>query len=276
MNFLSSLIKRNPFASFVLLTYLFSWWPSLLYLWGMSPIGVAAFGPFIAALVVLAVTEGKPGLKTLLRRIVHWRVGWQWYLVALGLPILMAGLASYLTVLLGAPVPTAAQLAAWPGVGIVFLMRMLIPGLGGAWEEPGWRGYAVHQLEKERSRLTAMWPLWLIIVLWHIPLFLTGDAEWVDILNMVAGVIIYNWLYHRSGNSVLMVMIIHSMNNAVSGEFFSPMFSGVYAVQQAWMRTLVWSVVAVIVLVVNWRWWTEREESSTVRQHASLDAIAGN
>lgn len=276
MNFLSSLIKRNPFASFVLLTYLFSWWPSLLYLWGMSPIGVAAFGPFIAALVVLAVTEGKPGLKTLLRRIVHWRVGWQWYLVALGLPILMAGLASYLTVLLGAPVPTAAQLAAWPGVGIVFLMRMLIPGLGGAWEEPGWRGYAVHQLEKERSRLTAMWPLWLIIVLWHIPLFLTGDAEWVDILNMVAGVIIYNWLYHRSGNSVLMVMIIHSMNNAVSGEFFSPMFSGVYAVQQAWMRTLVWSVVAVIVLVVNWRWWTEREESSTVHQPAALEPITSN
>ena len=276
MHLLSSLIKRYPFASFVILTYLFSWWPSLLYVWGISPIGVAAFGPFIAALVVLAVTEGKPGLKTLLRRIVHWRVGWQWYLVALGLPIVMAGVASYLTVLLGAPVPTAAQLAAWPGVGVVFLMRMLIPGLGGTWEEPGWRGYAVHQLEKSRSRLAALWPLWLVIVIWHIPLFLTGDAEWVDILNMVAGVIIYNWLYHRSGNSVLLVMIIHSMNNAVSGEFFSPMFTGVYAVQQAWMRTLVWSVVAVIVLVVNWRWWTGREENSTVRPHTALESVASN
>ncbi|MCB0123531.1 MAG: CPBP family intramembrane metalloprotease [Caldilineaceae bacterium] len=276
MHLPSSLIKRYPFTSFVLLTYLFSWWPSLLYLWGMSPIGVAAFGPFLAALVVLAVTEGKPGLKTLLRRIVHWRVGWQWYLVALGLPIVMAGIASYLTVLLGAPVPTAAQLAAWPGVGVVFLMRMLIPGLGGTWEEPGWRGYAVHQLEKSRSRLAALWPLWLVIVLWHVPLFLTGDAEWVDILNMVAGVIIYNWLYHRSGNSVLLVMIIHSMNNAVSGEFFSPMFTGVYAVQQAWMRTLVWSVVAAIVLVVNWRWWTGREENSTVRPHTALESVASN
>jgi len=242
----------------------------------MSPIGVAAFGPFIAALVVLAVTEGKPGLKTLLRRIVHWRVGWQWYLVALGLPIVMAGVASYLTVLLGAPVPTAAQLAAWPGVGVVFLLRMLIPGLGGTWEEPGWRGYAVHQLEKGRSRLAALWPLWLVIVIWHIPLFLTGDAEWVDILNMVAGVIIYNWLYHRSGNSVLLVMIIHSMNNAVSGEFFSPMFTGVYAVQQGWMRTLVWSVVAVIVLVVEWRWWTTRDESDAARQRVSLKAVANS
>ncbi|MEZ4662690.1 MAG: type II CAAX endopeptidase family protein [Caldilineaceae bacterium] len=274
MNSLSALIKRNPFASFVILTYLFSWWPSLLYLWDISPVGVAAFGPFIAALVVLAVTEGKPGLKTLLRRIVHWRVGWQWYLVALGLPILMAGIASYLTVLLGAPVPSAEQLAAWPGVGIVFLMRMLIPGLGGTWEEPGWRGYAVHQLENGRSRLVALWPLWLVIVVWHIPLFATGDAEWVDILNMVAGVIIYNWLYHRSGHSVLMVMIIHSMNNAVSGEFFSPMFTGVYSVQQAWMRTLVWGVVAAIVLVVNWRWWTGRDQR-IAQPKAALDPVAG-
>ncbi|MCB0123528.1 MAG: hypothetical protein KDE58_14855, partial [Caldilineaceae bacterium] len=84
----------------------------------------------------------------------------------------------------------------------------------------------------------------------------------------------YNWLYHRSGNSVLLVMIIHSMNNAVSGEFFSPMFTGVYAVQQAWMRTLVWSVVAVIVLVVEWCWWTGRAER-TAQPKAALDPVAG-
>ena len=276
MNALVSLIKRHPFASFVILTYLFSWWPVLLYVWGMSPIGVAGYGPFLAALVVLAVTAGKPGLKRLLWRIVHWRVGWQWYLLAFGLPLLMAGLASYLTVLLGAPAPSAEQLAAWPAIGVVFLMRMLIPGLGGTWEEPGWRGYAVHQLEQKRTRLSALLPLWIIIVIWHIPLFLTGGAEWVDILNMVAGVIIYNWLYHRSGNSVLLVMIIHSMNNAVSGEFFSPMFTGVYAVQQAWMRTLVWSVVAVIVLVVEWRWWTQHEESHPVGQEAALEPVASH
>lgn len=276
MKSISSLIKRHPFTSFVILTYLFSWWPALFYWWGIDSPGVAGFGPFLAALVVLALTEGKRGLKTLFGRMVRWRVGWQWYGVAFGLPFLMAGLASYLTVLLGAPAPRAEQLAAWPAIGVVFLMRMLIPGLGGTWEEPGWRGYAVHQLEKGRSRLMALLPLWIIIVIWHIPLFLTGGAEWVDILNMVAGVIVYNWLYHRSGQSVLLVMIIHSMNNAASGEFFSPMFTGVYAVQQAWMRTLVWSVVAVIVLVANWRWWTARDENNAASQRVSLEPVTGN
>lgn len=272
MNGIVALVKRYPLAVFIGLTYLLSWWPSLLYMWGMSPIGVAAFGPFLAALIVLGMTEGRAGVKTLLRRMVHWRVGWQWWLVALVLPILMSGIASYLTVLLGAPAPNAAQLGAWPAIFATFVLRLLVPGLGGAWEEPGWRGYAVHRLEIGRSRLWAMLPLWIIIVVWHIPLFLTGDAEWVDIFNMVAGVIIYNWLYHRSGHSVLLVMVIHAMNNAASGEFFSPMFTGVYSVQQAWMRTLVWGVVAVIVLVANWRWWTETEEHQVEEPRPVLKA----
>ncbi len=271
----SSLIKRNPFISFVILTYLFSWWPSLLFIWGMSPIGVAAFGPLIAALVVLGVTVGKPGVKTLLGRMVRWRVGWQWYLVALGLPLLMAGLASYLTVLMGAPAPSAEQLAGWPSIFMTFPITLLIPGLGGAWEEPGWRGFALHRLEAGRSHLWALLPLWIIIVVWHIPLFLTGDAQWVDAVNMVGGVIIYNWLYHRSGQSVLLVMMIHAMNNAASGEFFSPMFTGVYAMQQGWMRTLVWCVVALIVLVVNWRWWTQSDTRIAPESKAVLDPVAG-
>jgi hypothetical protein len=33
------------------------------------------FGPFLAALVVLALTEGKRGVMGLLRRMVRWRVG---------------------------------------------------------------------------------------------------------------------------------------------------------------------------------------------------------
>jgi membrane protease YdiL (CAAX protease family) len=134
--------------------------------------------------------------------------------------------------------------------------------LGGAWEEPGWRGYALHRLEAGRSRLWALPPLWAIIVLWHLPLFVNGGIEWADVFNMVGGVVVYNWLYHRSGQSVLLVMVIHAMNNAASGEFFSPMFTGVYSAQQAWMRVLVWGVVAAIVLIANWRWWTETDRTT--------------
>ena len=255
MNTLSSFIKQHRLVSFIVLAYALSWWVPLLNVEGLPP--VAAFGPFLAALIVLGLTEGRSGVKTLLGRMMRWQVGLQWYLIALGLPILLGGLASYLAVLLGAPAPSAEQLGGWPAIFFTFPIVLLVPGLGGAWEEPGWRGYAVHRLEARWSRLWAMLPLWLIIVVWHLPLFLTGEVEWADVFNMVGGVIVYNWLYHRSGQSVLLVMIIHAMNNAASGQFFSPMFTGVYSAQQAWMRVLVWGLVALIVLVADWRWWTE-------------------
>lgn len=254
-------VRRYPLGTFVLLAYLFSWWPLLLYIQGASQIEIAAFGPFLAAVVVLSLTSGRAGLKALLSQMVRWRVGVRWYVVALGLPVLLAGTAAYLNVLLGAPAPSTGQLAQWPAILMTFLIVLVVPGLGGAWEEPGWRGYAVNRLEIGRSRLLAMVPLWAIIVVWHLPLFLTGNIEWVDVLNMIGGVVVYNWLYHQSGKSVLLVMIIHAMNNAASGEFFSPMFTGVYSTQMAWLRTLLWSVVALVVLAANWRWWTAVAES---------------
>lgn len=272
VNSLILFVKRNRLLSFIVLAYAFSWWPFLLYSAGMFPVAIASFGPFLAAIVVLLICEGREGAKTLLGRMVRWRVGIRWYLVALGLPIILSALASYLAVLMGAPAPTMEQLSNWPAIFATFPIVLLVPGLGGAWEEPGWRGFAVHQLESRRSRLWALLPLWAIICLWHLPLFLTGDIEWADVANMVGGVIVYNWLYHRSGDSVLLVMIIHAMNNAASGEFFSPMFTGIYSVQQAWMRVLVWSVVAVVVLVTNWRWWCESEQLVTEVSEAVVKA----
>jgi membrane protease YdiL (CAAX protease family) len=260
MTSIRSFVPRHRLASFVALSYLFSWltWP--FYLQGSLDIKILSFGPFLAALLVLGLSVGRPGIRALVASMLKWRVGWPWYLVALGLPILLAALASALAVWRGAPVPSTEQLGAWPEIFVTFLFALLVPGLGGAWEEPGWRGYALHRLEERRSRLGALAPLWLIIVVWHLPLFAAGDIQPADVLNMVGGVVVYNWLYHKSGNSVLMVMIIHAMNNAASGEFFSPMFQGDAAAQQAWMRSLVWGVTALAVLAANWRWWRQVED----------------
>lgn len=271
MSGIVSLVKRYSMAVFLVLTYAFSWCLSLLYLWDGETIAVLAFGPFLAALVVLSLTVGKPGVMALLRSMVKWRVGWRWWLVALGLPPLLNFLGSYLAVLFGAPAPTMAQLAEWPNILIMFPIFLLLPGVGGAWEEPGWRGFALPRLEKGRSRLWALLPLWIILVVWHIPLFISGNANWIDSLNMVGGVIVFNWLYHRSGQSVLLVMVIHAMNNTISDYLF-PMFTGVYRTDQVVMKSLAWGIVAVIVLVGNWRWWTETEEHQVEEPRPVLKA----
>ena len=271
MKTLTSFVKQNRLASFVVLAYALSWWPMLLIVLGVwEDIPIAAFGPFLAALIVLGLTEGRSGVKTLLSRMVRWRVGPQWYLIALGLPLLMRGLASYLVVLLGAPAPSAEQLAGWTSIFSIFAIALLVPGFGGAWEEPGWRGYAVPQLETRWSRLWALLPLWLIIVVWHLPLFLIGDGGLPDVVNMISGVIVFNWLYHRSGNSVLLVMIIHAMNNTAN-ELFSPLFTGVYSTELAWMLALVWGLVALIVLVADRRFWTQTDKAVTEEPKSVLE-----
>jgi SAM-dependent methyltransferase len=49
--------------------------------------------PLIAALLVIAVTCGKSGLKEWAARIFHWRVGWRWYLFVLFVYPLVAAAA---------------------------------------------------------------------------------------------------------------------------------------------------------------------------------------
>ncbi len=43
---------------------------------------------------------------SLLKQMVRWRVGLQWYLIAVGFPLLMTAIAVYLTIRLGAPAPS--------------------------------------------------------------------------------------------------------------------------------------------------------------------------
>jgi hypothetical protein len=103
---------------------------------------------------VLAVTEGKSGLVGLLRRMVRWRVGLQWYAAALLLPVVVALTAAAINVfLLGAQASSAAELGGLPSLIPTFFILLLIPGLGGTWEEPGFRGYALPSLQIGRSAL---------------------------------------------------------------------------------------------------------------------------
>jgi hypothetical protein len=58
---------NSPLSSFFVLSCLFSWWPAALGAAGWSSAdGLAGFGPFLAAVLVLALTEGRGGVRDLL------------------------------------------------------------------------------------------------------------------------------------------------------------------------------------------------------------------
>jgi uncharacterized protein len=144
-------VRRHPLIWFAVLSLLLSWWAWPLYGLGLLPIPVAPFGPFLAALIVLAVAEGKAGVIGLFRRMGRWRVNLIWYLIALATPVVLSAVAVLVNIALGADVQLSTANIDGLAVLSTFAMVFLIPGLGGAWEEPGWRGYAVPRLQPGRT-----------------------------------------------------------------------------------------------------------------------------
>ena len=99
---LSSLPARYPLISYFLLAFGFSWLmflPGPLMYYGVISLSDDAvrslaigglLGPILSGFIMTAVTEGRPGIACLLRRMVCWRVGIRWYVFALvGLPVTM-------------------------------------------------------------------------------------------------------------------------------------------------------------------------------------------
>ena len=233
---LSNVIKRHSLLTFLVLAYALSWcavpWagPALL-----------PWGPALAAVIVLAMTEGKPGLKDLFSQVGRWRVSFKWYAVALSIPILYGLGAAGLNLLFGA---TMGQVDPWNNLLLLIPLFLL---LGGQWEEPGWTGYALPRLQAGRSVLAATLICSILRLGWHLPLLLYAEITWADTVFIVAMQVVVTWLYSATHRSVFVVMVLHLMQN-VSGGFFNPMFSGEDAVTYAWLRAALYAAIAIGVI----------------------------
>jgi hypothetical protein len=240
-----SFVRSHPLGVFVVLACALSWW--IIPLAG-APLGS---GPFVAAVVVLALTEGRRGVRTLLRRMVQWRISWKWYALAFSLPTVAALVAAAGTVALGAPLPTSAELATWTNIVPFFLFALLVPMLG-PWEEPGFRGFALSRLRRTHSPLAAGLLVGVIATGWHLPLFFTGEIPLADVVLLLAAAVVFAALVWGSGGSVFIAMVMHAVSNAVSGEFISQMFLEDAAVE-GWIRAGVWCVFAVATVALAGR-----------------------
>ena len=86
-----------------------------------------AIGPLFAALIVIAIAEGRPGFRDLGSRIIRWRVAWYWYAVAIGFPLAVRFVTAMVNVGPGgAPAPEWSELA-WSSFAMAFLVRLVNP-----------------------------------------------------------------------------------------------------------------------------------------------------
>lgn len=248
MNSVIEFIKRRPLTTFFMLAYALSWW--------FVPLAGAplAHGPMLAAIIVLAFSEGKVSLKGLFRQVIHWRVGWIWYLIAPGIVVTMAAGAVGLNLLLGAQISPNYESVSVVELVVVAVIALLLLGM---WEEPGWTGYALPRLYAGRSLLLASLILGVFRNIWHFPLFLDGNIPWSDIVLNFAAQIFISWLYYRTHRSVLIPMLLHFTSNYINEVIFS-LFEGADDLQYAWLKTGLACLIALGLIIYDRQLWFAR------------------
>jgi uncharacterized protein len=211
-----SWVRQHRLTCFFVLAYAVSWAPWAFDAAGMS-LGTPFFpgGPLVAALVVIAVADGRRGFLELGSRLVRWRVGWVWWAVALGLPVLMVLATGLGTWALGAPAPDLAAIV-WTDVALVFAVRLVNPADSALGEEPGFRGYALPHLQDRLSPLASAAVLGVLTAGWHIPLVALDNLGWIGLPSTFLITFLYVWLFNRSGGSLLMALVFHASQGALT------------------------------------------------------------
>lgn len=264
MNAITSLVKRYPQATF----WAISWATAFLgfgmyFRTGNEMWQLLVLGSFVGAALVATIAGGRSGLKTYLGRIVRWRVNVKWYAVAILLPLVLRLTAFGLTVASGAELAGNPQ---WQFGEIIFdlILVFFIIALG---EEPAFRGFALVGLMKGRSALSASLILGVLHVIWHAPLYLSGEEPAINLLIVLAGAILNTWLFIGTGGSVLLNMIMHtSVNFWVN--IFNPLFAGQGARQQVVWLVVAYVAAALVLVAVT-------GPNLTRRREAALQPVGG-
>jgi hypothetical protein len=241
------LARRWPITTFYLLTLAISW-----------PLGLLPPGVSIAAIAVAALIDGRREVGALLRRVTVWRVGVRWYLIALLGPVALLAAAASVNVLAGAQVATEGPLVDWLELGKLFGVQV-VGVFAGAWEELGWRGYALPRLLNRFSPLTASLGIGVLWAVWHIPLFMSGELPWADAAALVVLSVLFTAVFVRTRQSVLIAFLMHAAFNAAGGVTVL-WFEGADRIQMYWSMTAVTAVVALAVISRQLRWWVGRPE----------------
>jgi uncharacterized protein len=269
-------LKRNPLTAYFVFAFAGTWLAVAPMVLGQDGSGLLAYhlpdwlylvvyvlsayiGPALAAFLVIAAESGKPGVRAWLHRFVQWRVGIQWYLVAI-LGVLVVWLLAYSTIYGSAPLSAVLKPGLWSLFGTFLLLGMVVPGYG---EEAGWRGFALPRLQERYGPLRGSLVLGLLHGLWHLPVFFTpflGPFTRVGyttfLLTAVAMTLIYTWLYNNTRGSILIAVLFHASINASSTAMGAAIPADVPLsgwlqpfVDHGWLNMLTFAVIALILVL---------------------------
>jgi membrane protease YdiL (CAAX protease family) len=225
-----SWLIQHQVLAYVVVAYAFTWLASLPLIFSHHDLfgihvsknlqPVSAFGPLVSAFFVTMAVAGQAGVRELIDRMLRWKVGAVWLLLAAVSMPLLFGVSAGLAKVGGADWPNWSDLGTvdgFPAIGIIggWLLQFLIQGYG---EETGWRGFMLPRLQDRRSALVATITLWLVWSAWHAPYFLYKE-RYLDLdpmsmigffIGILPGAIIFTWFYNSARGSILVAALIHA------------------------------------------------------------------
>jgi uncharacterized protein len=261
-----ALAAKRPLTVFLALAFAIGWpilaLPGLAHN-GLIPGGDVPVEPFAlaftllvllpAALWLTAATEGRAGVRALLRRAVQWRFGPGWYaVILLGLPIT----ATALGLLTGGSLRDAD----WPAVLLNYavvqvLSAMIIINL---WEETAWAGFLQTRLEQRHGLILAAVLTAVPFALVHVPLLFAYDEP---VLASAGGLLLLGVLHRLlfglvlrgTAGSVLAVGLLHATFNATNDPDDGLLSRLLADVDTGWLTPAAAVVLTGLRAVVLWR-----------------------
>lgn len=259
MSHFTNWIRRSPILAFFVLAFGIEWLLFLVLRSVTPPLVALAIGswlPNVVGVLVTGVAGGREGLRVLGQRLVRWRVGWPWYLIAWGAPMTLTLLTIAVGGQLGWPAPEAAPASAW------LPLLLLNAGLGPLGEELGWRGTALPLMQARWNGLTASLALGVLWGLYHLPAFLMPGLpqNGVPLGAFLAGALAMNlfmvWMFNHTEGSLIMPCLAHlafNFTNSALGMYSSPPL--------LWLMSGLWWLVCAALVVFDRSWQTHRVEA---------------
>jgi uncharacterized protein len=255
-----SFVGRHPVLSYLVLAFAIfwvSWLPVLLLSAPPRPFSAvgAILGLALPALLVTAATDGRAGVRDLLRRTLRWRVAVGWYLLAiLAIPV---GALLLAPLFLGAA-PLERLPQNWTLLFTEFLPQLLLALVTVQFfEELGWAGFVQHRLQSRHGALKASLLVALAFAFLHLPTYLsapfTGESALRDLSVMAIVIpfaicfrILITFAYNRTGFSVLIAAITHTSFNEAS-EIIAPNVPGPLAQVLAFASVGLLALLAAVI-----------------------------
>jgi membrane protease YdiL (CAAX protease family) len=216
-------------------------------------------GPSIAGILMIGLSEGKSGYKSLLSRLGKWRVSIRWYMIALLLvPIIVISILYLLS--LADPEYLPAIISAENKTSLI--ITGIIMGLVvGFFEELGWTGFVVPRLRQRFGVLAAGLIVGVLWGAWHYPPFSSSGADSGNIHPAIyIGVLLFSflpayrvilvWIYERT-ESLLLVVLMHAPLSACQLVLIPPTLTEGKLVTYNLIFTGILWILAIIILAAD-------------------------